>query len=82
MVAVTRLLRRKWSAERIAGTLKKRGTLNISHETICQRIGWDKKLHLLVESTPHPIHGGFAEAGIVHAPSSDLVRKTLFGSST
>lgn len=44
MAEVTRLLRRKWSAEQIAGTLKKRGRLNISHETIYRRIRWDKKI--------------------------------------
>jgi len=44
MAQVVRLLRRKWSAEQIAGTLKKRGTLNISHETIYRRIRWDKKV--------------------------------------
>lgn len=44
MAQVTRLLRRKWSAEQIAGTLKKRGTLHISHETIYRRIRWDKKV--------------------------------------
>ena len=32
MAQVARLIRRKWSAEQIAGTLKKRGTLNISRE--------------------------------------------------
>lgn len=44
MALVARLLRRKWSAEQIAGTLRKRGTLNISHETIYRRIRWDKKV--------------------------------------
>jgi len=43
MAQVARLVRRKWSAEQIAGTLKKRGTLHISHETIYRRIRWDKK---------------------------------------
>lgn len=42
MAQVARLIRRKWSAEQIAGTLKKRGTLRISHETIYRRIRWDK----------------------------------------
>jgi transposase, IS30 family len=44
MARVARLVRRKWSAEQIAGTLKKRGTLRISHETIYRRIRWDKKV--------------------------------------
>ena len=44
MALVARLLRKKWSAEQIAGTLKKRGTLHISHETIYRRIRWDKKI--------------------------------------
>src|SRR5256885_926881 len=43
MARVARLVRRKWSAEQIAGTLKKWGTLRISHETIYRRIRWDKK---------------------------------------
>jgi len=43
MALVARLLRKKWSAEQIAGTLKKRGTLHISHETIYRRIRWDKR---------------------------------------
>jgi IS30 family transposase len=42
MALVARLLRRKWSAEQISGVLKKLGTLSISHETIYQRIRWDK----------------------------------------
>lgn len=44
MAQVTRLLQRKWSAEQIAGTLRKRGTFRISHETIYRRIRWDKKV--------------------------------------
>lgn len=44
MAEVTRLIRRKWSAEQIAGTLRKRGTLRISHETIYRRIRWDKQV--------------------------------------
>jgi IS30 family transposase len=44
MAQVTRLLRRKWSAEQIAGTLRKRGAFRISHETIYRRIRWDKKV--------------------------------------
>jgi IS30 family transposase len=44
MAHVTRLVRRKWSAEQISGVLKKRGALNISHETIYRRIRWDKKV--------------------------------------
>jgi IS30 family transposase len=43
MARIARLVRRKWSAEQIAGTLKKWGTLRISHETIYRRIRWDKK---------------------------------------
>ena len=43
MALVARLLRRKWSAEQIAGVLKKHGTLRISHETIYRRIRWDKR---------------------------------------
>jgi len=43
LAMVARLLRRKWSAEQIAGVLKKRGTLRISHETIYRRIRWDKR---------------------------------------
>jgi transposase, IS30 family len=43
MAQVTRLIRRKWSAEQISGLLKKRGTLCISHETIYRRIRWDKR---------------------------------------
>ena len=42
MATVARLIRRKWSAEQIAGVLRKRGTLRISHETIYRRIRWDK----------------------------------------
>lgn len=44
MALVARLIRRKWSAEQIAGALKKRGRLCISHETIYRRIRWDKKV--------------------------------------
>lgn len=44
MAQVARLIRRKWSAEQIAGTLRKRGVLHISHETIYRRIRWDKKV--------------------------------------
>ena len=43
MAIVVGLLRRKWSPEQIAGTLRKRGTLLISHETIYRRIRWDKR---------------------------------------
>lgn len=43
MATVARLIRRKWSAEQIAGVLRKRGTLRISHETIYRRIRWDKR---------------------------------------
>ena len=44
MAQVTRLIRRKWSPEQISGTLKKRATLRISHETIYRRIRWDKRV--------------------------------------
>jgi IS30 family transposase len=44
MATVAGLLRRKWSPEQIAGTLRKRGTLLISHETIYRRIRWDKRI--------------------------------------
>jgi transposase, IS30 family len=44
MARVARLIRRKWSAEQISGTLEKNGTLRISHETIYRRIRWDKKV--------------------------------------
>jgi len=43
MARVARLLRRKWSAEQISGTLKKQDSLRISHETIYRRIRWDKR---------------------------------------
>lgn len=43
MAYVARLLRRRWSPEQVAGVLKKRGTLSISHETIYRRIRWDKR---------------------------------------
>src|SRR5947207_5442241 len=43
MALVARLLRRKWSAEQIAGVLRKHGTFRISHETIYRRIRWDKR---------------------------------------
>ena len=44
MARVARLLRAKWSPEQISGTLKARGELDISHETIYRRIRWDKKI--------------------------------------
>jgi transposase, IS30 family len=44
MDQVVHLLRRKWSPEQIAGTLKKKRGLSISHETIYRRIRWDKKV--------------------------------------
>lgn len=44
MAVVARLIRRKWSAEQIAGELARRGRLRISHETIYRRIRWDKKV--------------------------------------
>ena len=43
MALVARLLRKKWSAEQIAGELRDRGRLRISHETIYRRIRWDKR---------------------------------------
>lgn len=43
MASVAHFLRRKWSPEQIAGVLRKRGTLRISHETIYRRIRWDKR---------------------------------------
>lgn len=44
MALVARLIRRKWSPEQVAGTLRQRGRLRISHETIYRRIRWDKKI--------------------------------------
>jgi IS30 family transposase len=44
MARVATLLRRRWSAEQISGTLKKMGELSISVETIYRRIRWDKKV--------------------------------------
>jgi len=44
MALVARLLRKKWSAEQIAGKLKDRGRLRISHETIYRLIRWDKRV--------------------------------------
>lgn len=44
MATVARLLRRKWSAEQIAGTLRKQGRLHISLESIYRRIRWDKRV--------------------------------------
>ena len=43
MARVSQLLRRRWSAEQVAGVLRNNGTLRISHETIYRRIRWDKK---------------------------------------
>ncbi len=43
MARVARLLRRRFSAEQIAGVWKKAGTLCISHETIYRFIRWDKR---------------------------------------
>ena len=43
MARVSQLLRRRWSAEQVAGVLRNDGTLRISHETIYRRIRWDKK---------------------------------------
>ena len=44
MARVAALLRRRWSAEQISGTLKKTGELSISIETIYRHIRWDKKV--------------------------------------
>jgi len=44
MARVAALLRRRWSAEQISGTLKKTGELSISVETIYRHIRWDKKV--------------------------------------
>lgn len=44
MALVARLLHKKWSAEQIAGELRDRGRLRISHETIYRRIRWDKRV--------------------------------------
>jgi len=44
MARVAGLVRRRWSAEQIAGVLKKRRELSISHETIYRHIRWDKKV--------------------------------------
>jgi IS30 family transposase len=44
MARVAGLLRRRWSAEQISGTLKSTGELSISIETIYRRIRWDKKI--------------------------------------
>jgi len=41
---VARLLRRRWSAEQIAGTLRRAGVLTISHQTIYRRIRWDRRV--------------------------------------
>jgi len=43
MARVADLIRRRWSAEQISGTLRKTGELHISTETIYRRIRWDKK---------------------------------------
>lgn len=44
MAKVAQLLRRKWSAEQVAGVLRRQGTLRISHETIYRHIRWDKRI--------------------------------------
>jgi len=44
MARVAGLLRLRWSAEQISGTLRKTGELRISAETIYRRIRWDKKI--------------------------------------
>ena len=43
MARVNALLRKRWSAEQISGTLRASGEFNISTETIYRRIRWDKK---------------------------------------
>ena len=43
LARVEALIREDWSPEQISGTLKKDGTLNISHEAIYQHIWRDKK---------------------------------------
>jgi IS30 family transposase len=43
MARVAKLLRRRFSAEQIAGVWKKTGALRISHETIYRHIRWDRK---------------------------------------
>ena len=42
MARVAQLLRAKWSAQQISGTLARTGEMRISHETIYRRIRWDK----------------------------------------
>lgn len=44
MAYVATLLRRKYSAEQVAGVCKKSGILCISHETIYRHIRWDKRV--------------------------------------
>ena len=44
MARVAQLLRAKWSAQQISGTLARTGEMRISHETIYRRIRWDKKI--------------------------------------
>ena len=43
LALVAQLLRKKWSAEQISGTLRRWGRLRISHETIYRRIRWDRR---------------------------------------
>lgn len=43
MARGARLLRRRFSPDQVAGVLKKRGNLSISHETIYRRIRRDKR---------------------------------------
>ena len=40
---VNALIRKRWSAEQISGTLRESGEMRISTETIYRRIRWDKK---------------------------------------
>ena len=44
MARVSALIRKRWSAEQISGTLRESGELYISTETIYRRIRWDKKV--------------------------------------
>jgi IS30 family transposase len=44
MYRVAQLIQRKWSPEQISGTLKDRGEMSISHETIYRRLRWDRRV--------------------------------------
>ena len=43
MARVNALIRKRWSAEQISGTLRESGEMRISTESIYRRIRWDKK---------------------------------------